>query len=86
MNVLTILLLGFLAVSIFDAIGAVLSRVLNFNYAILTIGSIIIYGLVAIYSAKANNIITGIMSCGLLGIFDSTIGSLISKKLKANIP
>lgn len=86
MNIILVLLTGFLVVAIFDAIGAILSRLLNFNYAILTIGSIIIYGLVAIYSAKVSNTITGIMSCGIIGVFDAIFGSLISKKLKAKIP
>ncbi|AUC75344.1 hypothetical protein [Olleya sp. Bg11-27] len=83
---IAILLLGFLAVSIFDAIGAILSRVLKFNYALLTFGSILIYGLVAYYTAESSVAVTGILSSGVVGVFDGTVGLLISKKLNANIP
>lgn len=81
-----IILVGCIAVSIFDALGSILSRLLKFKYVWLTIGSILIYGSVAFYIAKSESLIIAVISSFIVGVFDSTIGSLIAKKLKANIP
>ena len=86
MEIFFIIILGFTAVALFDAIGAVLSRILNFNYAMLMIGSIIIYATVAVFTAKYGGIIIGIIAGFLMGVFDATVGLKISEKLKANIP
>jgi hypothetical protein len=85
MNILIVLLIGFIIIVLFDAIGSILSRTLNFNYAWLLFGSIVIYGLIGIYAFKYGNTIIGVISSLLAGIFDSTIGLKISKKLKAKI-
>jgi len=86
MESIMIILIGCIIVSVFDALGSILSRLLKFKYVWLTFGSILIYGSVAFYSAKSDGMIIGIIASCIIGIFDSTIGSLISKKLKANIP
>ncbi|WP_299673446.1 hypothetical protein [uncultured Tenacibaculum sp.] len=86
MEFITIILIGCLVVTIFDALGSILSRILKFKYVWLTFGSILIYGTVALYAAKHGGIIWGVIGSCIVGVFDSTIGSLISIKLKANIP
>ncbi|WP_299681218.1 hypothetical protein [uncultured Dokdonia sp.] len=86
MELILIILTGCIAVSIFDSLGAILSRVLKFKYIWLTFGSIIIYGIVAFYAAKSNGLLIGVIASGIIGIFDATVGMLISKKLNANIP
>lgn len=85
-ELIIVIIIGCIAVSIFDGLGAILSRTLNFNYMLLTIGSIIIYGTVAFYAAKIGGVKYGILASALVGIFDATVGLFISKKLKANIP
>ena len=74
-----------MAIALFDAIGAVLSRRFNFNYAFLALGSIVIYALVAIYVAKFGDTTKGIIASFLMGLFDATVGLKISEKLKANV-
>lgn len=86
MELILITLIGCIIVGIFDAIGAFLSRVLKFKYVWLTFGSIAIYGIVAFYAAKFNGLMIGVMTSGIIGVFDATIGMLISKKFNANIP
>ena len=86
MESIIIILIGFVIVSIFDALGSLLSRLLKFKYVWLTFGSILIYGAVAFYTAKSDGLIIGVIASAIIGIFDATIGSLISRKLKANIP
>ncbi|WP_298510335.1 hypothetical protein [uncultured Kordia sp.] len=85
MELFYIIISGFAVIALFDAIGSILSRQLNFNYAFLTLGSIVIYAFIAIYAAKSGGTITGIIISFLMGIFDSTVGLKISEKLKANI-
>ncbi len=70
MNVLIVVVIGFIIIALFDAIGSILSRTLNFNYAWLLLGSIIIYGLIGIYAYKYGNTIIGVSSSLLAGIFD----------------
>jgi hypothetical protein len=86
MESIIIVLIGCIVVSIFDALGSLLSRLLKFKYVWLTFGSIFIYGAIAFYTAKSGGLIIGVSASAIIGIFDATIGSFISKKLKANIP
>ena len=85
MNIFIVIVIGFIIIALFDAIGSVLSKTLNFNYAWLLFGSIIIYGLIGIYASKYGNTIIGVLSSLLAGIFDSTVGLKISEKFKAKI-
>lgn len=86
LNVILVAITGLIAVAIFDALGAILSRKLNFNYALLTIGSIVIYATIAVFAAKYGGTVMGIIVSFLMGLFDATVGLKISEKLKANIP
>ncbi len=86
MESIIIILIGCIGVSIFDALGSLLSRHLKFKYVWLTFGSILMYAAVAFYTAKSDGLIIGVIASAIVGIFDATIGLLISKKLKANIP
>jgi len=86
MELLQTVIFGCAAVSIFDALGSILSRALKFKYSWLSFGSALIYGLVAIFTAKSNGTFTAVLAGAAVGIFDATAGLLISKKLKAYIP
>ena len=76
--------LGILELTILDSIGSILSRKLNFNYALLIVVSISIYSLTSINVAIIGNNTNGIIAGCILGLFDATIGVLIAKKFKAN--
>lgn len=84
MNVIFMILTGCLVVAIFDALGSMLSRQLNFNYAWLTVGSVIIYALFSVSVANMSSSTLGVLTGGILGVFDSTVGMLIGQKLQAN--
>ncbi len=70
---------------VYDIVGSILSRILNFEYVWLTFGSFFIYGLTALYLEKHTNLLNTMISSFLLGVFDSTVGLLIAKKLNAKI-
>jgi hypothetical protein len=86
LHVLFVVVIGFISIAIFDAVGAILSRKLNFNYALLTIGSISIYATIAVFAATYGGTIIGIIASLLMGLFDATVGLKISEKLKASVP
>ncbi len=85
MESIIIILIALAIIAIYDAIGSILSRKLNFEYVWLTFGSFVIYGLIALYLEKYDGLIISIIGSFLIGMFDSTIGLLIAKKLNANI-
>ncbi|MGC3943783.1 MAG: hypothetical protein QM762_04450 [Chryseolinea sp.] len=79
-----ILLSGFLAIAVLDALGSIASRQFNFDYASLSIVSYSIFGAVGFFVTRATNLWTGVLYAALVGLFDSTIGWKISMALKAN--
>jgi hypothetical protein len=79
-----LLLAGFVLIVLLDVIGSILSRQFQFNYAILSPLSYIIYIIITFLIAKQSNRKTVIISGGLLGLFDATIGLLLSNALNAN--
>ncbi|WP_299710270.1 hypothetical protein [uncultured Tenacibaculum sp.] len=85
MESLIIILIGFTAVAIYDALCSILSKRLNVEYVWFAFGSFIIYGIFTIFITKATNLYLGLVSAFMIGVFDTTIGLLIAKKLKANI-
>ena len=86
MNVFVIIIIGFLIVIAFDAIGSILSKKLKFNYAVLTFGSITIYGVIGLISYQCSNTMIGIVSSAVVGLFDSIVGLIVSNKLNAYVP
>lgn len=82
---LLIAILGIIAISGYDAIGAWLSRTLKFPYIWLTLGSLFIYGAVALYAARISTTEVGVICACLVALYDSTIGLKISEHFNANI-
>lgn len=81
---LSIFLIGILAVTLLDSIGAIASRQLSFNYSLLSVVSFIIYVGFAFFLARQSDKKTTIILTGLLGLFDATIGWKLSELLGAN--
>lgn len=85
MESLIIILIGCIIIFIYDVLGSILSRQLNFEYVWLTFGSFLIYGLIALYLKKYDGIVITLIGSFLIGVFDATVGLLVAEKLKANI-
>lgn len=79
-----LLLIGFFAIGIFDALTSIVSRQFDFNYAYLAPGSFIIYCTFGFLGAKKINLKTGVLTAAIVGFFDSTVGWEIAMFLKAN--
>lgn len=79
-----ILLTGLLTICLFDALGSIASRQFNFNFALLSPVSFIIYGTFGFIAAKNKNLITGVATATAIGLFDATIGWGISILLIGN--
>ena len=80
-----ILLIGFILIAVYDILGAVLSRKLDFQYVWFSFGSFFLYGLIAFYLKGFGNITIALIGSFLIGVFDATVGLLIAEKFKANI-
>ena len=63
-----ILLAGIIIIAAFDAAGSIASRQFNFNYALLTLGSFIIYGAFAFIATAKKATITNQAQNNLPGI------------------
>jgi hypothetical protein len=78
-------LAGIAAVTIFDCIGSILSRRLNFSYGYFTILSLIVYTYIAyLMSEKTNSWLATMLVVVLIGFYDGTVGWIISNTLRAN--
>lgn len=71
------ILIGIFVVISYDVIGSVLSRSLGFNYGLLGIGSLVIYGTVGFAAAK-EKLVAGILAATVVGLVDATIGWYLS--------
>jgi hypothetical protein len=78
------LLIGIVAITLLDCLGAIASRQMRFNYSYLSVITFIIYVAVAYVIAKRTDRKTTIIATGLLGLFDATIGWKLSMLLNAN--
>jgi hypothetical protein len=79
-----IIIIGFLAITLFDIIGSITSSKFNYPYINLWPISLIIYISIPVFVTIASNFKTGMVTGSLLGLFDSTIGWKISMLLGAN--
>ena len=77
-------ILGLLGIVIIATFGAALSRKLNFKYSYLSIFSAILYIILAYLICKIADLKTALIVNGLLGLFDSTVGFLLSIKFQSN--
>ena len=77
MSPFLVVLAGAIAVVLYDTAGSFLSRFLGFNYAWLTIGSILIYGTAGIL-AERDSLLVGVLAAVAVGVIDGTVGWYIS--------
>jgi hypothetical protein len=82
---LPLLLTGLLAIILIDTVGSLASRYMNFNYGYFTPVSFALYIAIPFFIAKRADKRTTIISGGLLGLFDSTVGWALSTSLHANV-
>ncbi|WP_143569861.1 hypothetical protein [Tenacibaculum agarivorans] len=80
-----VILIGFAVIAIFDIIGSILSRILDFEYVWFAFGSFIIYGFIALYLQLYGSFVSAIIGSFIVGAFDSTVGLYIAKIFKAKI-
>jgi len=78
--------LGIIGVLLIDIIGSVFSRRLQFNYVYFAIFTVINYFLTAYYMSFRTDFNLVLLFSGLLVLFDATIGTFLSKRLKAYAP
>ena len=76
--------IGLIAVTLFDILGSIASRQMNFSYSYLGIISFIIYVAIAFVIAKRAGKKTAVISTGLLGLYDATVGWKLSLFFQAN--
>lgn len=76
---------GLLLVTIIAIAGSILSRILKFNYTVLTPISIAIYIALSYLISKETGLGSAMISCVAVSIYDSIIGWELSKKFNANI-
>jgi len=81
---LIVLGLSILAIAIFDALGSLASRKYKMDYAYLAFISVFIYFLTGFFGARLGNLSYALLSCGLVGFFDATIGWDIAIRLSAH--
>lgn len=84
-SLITITLIGFIVVFIYDVLGSLLSRFLGFEYVWWAFGSFIIYGTFGIYIYNNIGLTAALTAAFLLGAFDATAGIVVADKLKAII-
>ena len=72
-----VILIGVLAVIVFDAIAALASRRFGFAYAKATVGSALIYGTIGFLAARgsdANPLQSAAFAAGIVGLVDASAG------------
>ncbi|MGZ8524516.1 MAG: hypothetical protein ACXWV1_08800 [Chitinophagaceae bacterium] len=80
-----ILLAGVGFVTVVDAVGSIISRLLNFNYGYFTVLSFIVYITTAyLVTVKTNSALLTAIVVMHVGLYDAIVGWTISQKLKAN--
>ena len=84
MTKLNLLQIGILAIFLFDILGSLTSRWIGFNYEYLTPLSFLIYCTISFLATRKANLKAGVWYNVLMGLFDSTIGWLVSIILEAN--
>ncbi|MBD1434952.1 hypothetical protein H8B06_19180 [Sphingobacterium sp. DN00404] len=80
--ILSIVGIALLSVTAIDALGAIASRKFRFNYGYFAILSFITYFFTGYYLSFVTSPNSVLLLCGMVGIFDGTIGFKIAKKLK----
>lgn len=79
------ILLGIALIVLIDTIGSLASRKFQFNYAALIPVSLLTYGFIGYLIAGSADLNSVLLGCGLMGLFDSTIGWKLSLHYRANM-
>lgn len=74
--------IALLSVTAIDALGSIASRKFRFNYGYFAILSFITYFFTGYYLSFVTSLSSVLILCGMVGIFDGTIGFKIAKRLK----
>ncbi len=74
--------IALLSVTAIDALGAIASRKFRFNYGYFTVLSFTAYLLTGYFLSFVTSLSSVLLLCGMIGIFDGTIGFKIAKRLK----
>ena len=77
-NVAPIVGAGVVAVLLFDALGSFAAQRFGFSYALLTPGSLLIYGVVAALVARRREWVLGVLAATFLAFCDVTAGWAVS--------
>ena len=78
-------LAGLLAIALIDTVGAIASRVFRFNYAYLSILSLVVYTAMGYLVARKAGFSIALLVNLALGFFDATVGLKLSMWAKANL-
>jgi hypothetical protein len=81
----TITISGIIAVAILSILGAILSRLLKFNYSVFSLLSLGVYIGVAWLVAQKTGLMGALSSSIAVGIFDAIIGWELCRLFKANL-
>ncbi len=76
--------IGLIAITLFDILGSISSRQMNFSYSYLGPISFTIYVATAFVIAKRAGKKAAIIGSGLLGMYDATVGWKLSIFFQAN--
>jgi hypothetical protein len=84
MQLSIVMLVGLIAVTLIDTLGAYASRVLNFKYGYLALLSFIVYASIGSFVSKHYSFNMAIAINLAIGFYDATIGWNLSRRLGAN--
>ena len=76
---------GIIIIVLTGTLGAIASRKYDFKYSYLSIVSVAMYILIGFLASRQAGLVTAVVVNCVLGVIESTIGLLLSIKLKANI-
>jgi hypothetical protein len=76
--------IGVLAITVFDILGSIASRQMNFDFSYLSPISFILYVSIAFVVARRTDKKTAVITAGLLGLFEATVGWKLSLLLHPN--
>jgi hypothetical protein len=84
-QILFIMGVALLSITLIDVLGSIISRKFNFNYSFFSVFSLATYVLTGFYLSFVTTSHWVLLLCGIIGLFDGTVGLKISSKLKANV-
>ena len=77
-------IVGLIVITLISSCGAILSRKLSFKYAYFGVISGILYCVLGFLISQKIDLTTALITNGLLGLIDSTLGFFLSIRFQAN--